>query len=141
MILLCGHYEGVDQRVVDTLVDDEFSIGDYVLTNGALAAMVLTDAVVRLVPGVLGDPESARQDSFSEGLLDCPHYTRPEDINGSKVPAVLMNGNHRQIQDWRDRQSLGRTWQRRPELLEAIELDERQKALLQNFIDEFEQNS
>ncbi|MDH5353524.1 MAG: tRNA (guanosine(37)-N1)-methyltransferase TrmD [Gammaproteobacteria bacterium] len=141
VIFLCGRYEGIDERLIEQEVDEEWSIGDYVISGGELAAMVCIDAMARLIPGALGHQQSAQQDSFSNGLLDCPHYTRPEEFNGSKVPAVLMNGNHRQIQDWRDRQSLGRTWQRRPELIEAVELDERQQALLQNFIDEFEQNS
>lgn len=141
VIFLCGRYEGIDERLIEQEVDEEWSIGDYVISGGELAAMVCIDAMTRLIPGALGHQQSAQQDSFSDGLLDCPHYTRPEEFNGNKVPAVLMNGNHRQIQDWRDRQSLGRTWQRRPELLEAVELDERQQALLQNFIDEFEQNS
>ena len=138
VIFLCGRYEGVDERLIDQEVDEEWSIGDYVISGGELAAMVCIDAMARLIPGALGHEQSAQQDSFSDGLLDCPHYTRPEDINGASVPEVLMGGNHSQIQDWRDRQSLGRTWLRRPELLESIELDERQQRLLQNFIDEFE---
>lgn len=141
VIFLCGRYEGIDERLIEQQVDEEWSIGDYVISGGELAAMVCIDAMVRLIPGALGHQQSAQQDSFSKGLLDCPHYTRPEDINGSKVPAVLMNGNHREIQDWRERQSLGRTWLRRPELLEAIKLDARQQTLLQDFINEFEQNS
>ena len=103
--------------------------------------MVCIDAMARLIPGALGHHQSAQQDSFSEGLLDCPHYTRPESINGAVVPVVLMNGNHRQIEDWRDRQSLGRTWLRRPDLLEAKALDARQQALLQDFINELNQDS
>jgi len=141
VIFLCGRYEGIDERLIEQEVDEEWSIGDYVISGGELAAMVCIDAMARLIPGALGHQLSAQQDSFSDGLLDCPHYTRPEDINGAQVPAVLMNGNHSQIQDWRDRQSLGRTWLRRPELLESIELGERQQRLLQNFIDEFEANS
>ncbi len=141
VIFLCGRYEGVDERLIEQEVDEEWSIGDYVISGGELAAMVCIDAMVRLIPGALGHELSAEQDSFSDGLLDCPHYTRPEAINGARVPAVLMNGDHRQIQDWRDRQSLGRTWFRRPELLESIELDDRQQRLLQNFIDEFEADS
>ena len=141
VILLCGRYEGVDERLIEQEVDEEWSIGDYVISGGELAAMVCIDAMARLIPGALGHQQSAQQDSFSNGLLDCPHYTRPEDIDSAQVPEVLMNGNHSQIQDWRDRQSLGRTWLRRPELLESIELDDRQQRLLQNFIDEFEVNS
>ncbi|MCP4492244.1 MAG: tRNA (guanosine(37)-N1)-methyltransferase TrmD [Gammaproteobacteria bacterium] len=141
VILLCGRYEGVDERLIDQEVDEEWSIGDYVISGGELAAMVCIDAITRIIPGALGHELSAQQDSFSMGLLDCPHYTRPELIDGTGVPEVLMNGNHRQIQDWRSKQSLGRTWRRRPELLERLELDARQQALLQEFIDEFESNS
>ena len=141
VIFLCGRYEGVDERLIEQEVDEEWSIGDYVISGGELAAMVCIDAMARLIPGALGHEQSAQQDSFSEGLLDCPHYTRPEVINGALVPEVLMNGNHQHIQDWRDRQSLGRTWLRRPDLLDSIELDKRQQQLLQNFIDEFEKNS
>lgn len=117
LILICGHYEGVDQRVADHLIDDEISIGDYVLTNGALAAMVVTDAVVRLLPGVLGDAESAVQDSFTERLLDHPHYTRPEVFNGWSVPAELLSGNHAGIARWRREQAEKLTRERRPDLL------------------------
>lgn len=117
VVILCGHYEGVDQRVADHLIDDEISIGDYVLTNGALAAMVFTDAVVRLLPGVLGDAESAVQESFSTGLLDHPHYTRPENFNGWGVPDVLLSGNHAAIEAWRKQRALELTRERRPDLL------------------------
>jgi len=117
LILICGHYEGVDQRVADHLIDEEWSIGDYVLTNGALAAMVVTDAVTRLIPGVLGDAESAVQDSFTGSLLDHPHYTRPEQFQGLDVPAVLLSGNHAAIAQWRAEQSLRLTRERRPDLL------------------------
>jgi len=141
VIFLCGRYEGIDERLIEQEVDEEWSIGDYIISGGELAAMVCIDAMARLIPGVLGHEQSAQQDSFSDGLLDCPHYTRPEDINGALVPEVLMNGNHQHIQDWRDRQSLGRTWLRRPDLLENIELDKRQQQLLQDFIDEFEKSS
>ncbi len=140
-IFLCGRYEGIDERLIDQEVDEEWSIGDYVISGGELAAMVCIDAMTRLIPGALGHELSVQQDSFSHGLLDCPHYTRPELIDGTGVPEVLMNGNHRQIQDWRTKQSLGRTWQRRPELLEKLELDARQQALLQEFIYEFEASS
>jgi len=141
VIFLCGRYEGIDERLIEQEVDEEWSIGDYVISGGELAAMVCIDAMARLIPGALGHEQSAQQDSFSEGLLDSPHYTRPEVINGALVPEVLMNGNHQHIQDWRDRQSLGRTWLRRPDLLEKIELDKRQQQLLQDFIGEFEKNS
>jgi len=136
VIFLSGRYEGIDERLIQQEVDEEWSIGDYVISGGELAAMVCIDAMTRLIPGALGHEQSAQQDSFSEGLLDCPHYTRPEEFQGMKVPEVLMNGNHQQIQDWRDKQSLGRTWQRRPDLLEEIVLDDRQRALLNDYIDE-----
>jgi len=117
LILLCGHYEGVDQRVSDHLVDDEISIGDYVLTNGAIAALIVTDAVVRLLPGVLGDSQSAVQDSFSTGLLDHPHYTRPEVFEDWGIPDVLKSGNHAAIEKWRKERALEATRERRPDLL------------------------
>lgn len=137
VIFLCGRYEGVDERLIEQEVDQEWSIGDYVISGGELAAMVCIDAMTRLIPGALGHEQSAQQDSFSDGLLDYPHYTRPEEYKGMKVPEVLMNGNHRHIEDWRERQSLGRTWQRRPDLLEHKVLDDRQQALLNDFKDEF----
>ncbi len=133
-IFLCGRYEGIDERLIDTEVDDEWSLGDYVISGGELAAMVCIDAMARLLPGTLGHDESAARDSFSDGLLDCPHYTRPEDFDGLRVPRVLLDGNHREIETWREQQALGRTWQRRPELLEQRELDARQRALLDEFI-------
>lgn len=117
LILLCGHYEGIDQRVADHLVDDEISIGDYVLTSGVLPALVLTDAIVRLIPGVLGDAESAQQDSFSAGILDHPHYTRPSEYKGWKAPDVLLGGNHAAIANWRREAALDATKKRRPDLL------------------------
>jgi tRNA (guanine37-N1)-methyltransferase len=137
VIFLCGRYEGIDERLIQQDVDEEWSIGDYVISGGELAAMVCIDAMTRLIPGALGHEQSALQDSFSEGMLDCTHYTRPEEFQGIKVPEVLMNGNHQEIQDWREKQSLGRTWQRRPDLLEHIVLDDRQQALLKEYIDEF----
>jgi tRNA (guanine37-N1)-methyltransferase len=117
LILLCGHYEGVDQRVADHLVDDEISIGDYILTNGVLGALVLTDAIVRLIPGVLGDDQSAVTESFETGLLDHPHYTRPVEFNGWDVPPILLSGNHGSIATWRAEQALEATKKRRPDLL------------------------
>jgi len=117
MILLCGHYEGIDQRVIDTLVHEEISIGDYVLTNGAIAAVVVADAVVRLLPGVLGDAASAVDDSFATGLLEFPHYTRPVDFRGARVPDILLSGNHAAIADWRRAQALEKTRRHRPDLL------------------------
>ena len=117
LIFLCGHYEGIDQRVADHLIDDEISIGDYVLTSGVLPALVITDAVVRLIPGVLGDDQSAEQDSFAEGILDHPHYTRPSEYKGWKVPDVLLSGNHKAIAEWRKETALATTRQRRPDLI------------------------
>jgi len=119
LIFLCGHYEGVDQRIVDTLVDEELSIGDYVLTNGAIAAVVFVDAIVRLIPGVLGDENSAPDDSFSSGLLEFPHYTRPVEFRGARVPDVLLSGNHALIAKWRREQALAKTKRVRPDLLEG----------------------
>ena len=139
VVFLCGRYEGIDERLIQREVDAEWSLGDYVISGGELAAMVCIDAMARLLPGALGHEASAAQDSFSAGLLDCPHYTRPEEYRGDRVPGVLMNGNHREIETWREKQALGRTWQRRPDLLERIELDARQRALLDEFIAEFEQ--
>ena len=134
VIFLCGRYEGIDERLLQHDVDEEWSIGDYVISGGELAAMVCIDAMTRLLPGALGHEDSAAQDSFSDGLLDCPHYTRPEEYRGERVPRVLLDGNHREIEAWREQQALGRTWQRRPELLEKIELNEQQQALLDEFI-------
>jgi len=136
LILVAGRYEGIDERLIELEVDEEWSIGDYVLSGGELAAMVVIDAVTRLLPGALGDENSAQQDSFMEGLLDCPHYTRPEDLDGRQVPDVLLGGNHQQIARWRLKQALGRTWLRRPELLQQKELDAEQQALLNEFIEE-----
>jgi tRNA (guanine37-N1)-methyltransferase len=133
LVLLCGRYEGVDERLVRRTVDDELSIGDYVLSGGELAAMVLIDAVVRQLPGALGDGLSAEQDSFVNGLLDCPHYTRPELYEGEAVPAVLLSGHHAEIERWRLKQSLGRTWLRRPELLERRGMSEAERKLLEEF--------
>ncbi len=139
LILLSGRYEGVDERFLNDRVDQEISIGDFVLTGGELAAMLMIDAIARQIPGVLGNECSAEEDSFVEGLLDCPHYTRPEIYKGQKVPEVLLSGNHAAIRSWRLKQSLGRTWLRRPELLEKIDLDEEQEKLLKEFKCEFKQ--
>ncbi|GLP97176.1 tRNA (guanosine(37)-N1)-methyltransferase TrmD [Paraferrimonas sedimenticola] len=136
LILVCGRYEGVDERVIQTLVDEEWSVGDYVLSGGELPAMTLIDAVSRLVPGVLGKAASAEQDSFSDGLLDCPHYTRPEVLDGRKVPSVLLSGNHEHIRRWRLKQSLGRTWLRRPELFNNLALTDEQTELFAEFVAE-----
>jgi tRNA (guanine37-N1)-methyltransferase len=133
LVLLAGRYEGVDERLIRKSVDDEISIGDYVLSGGELAAMVVIDCVMRQVPGVLGDADSASQDSFVNGLLDCPHYTRPEVFENVLVPQVLLSGNHAEIARWRVKQALGRTWQRRPDLLERRALSVEEQALLEEF--------
>ncbi|MGQ9658692.1 MAG: tRNA (guanosine(37)-N1)-methyltransferase TrmD [Thermochromatium sp.] len=133
-ILLAGRYEGVDERLIEAHVDEEWSIGDYVLSGGELPAMVVMDAVIRLLPGALGHAESARRDSHMDGLLDCPHYTRPEWTEEGAVPSVLLGGDHAAIERWRLRQALGRTWQRRPDLLERRGLSETERALLDDFI-------
>ena len=135
LILVCGRYEGIDERIIQTEVDEEWSIGDYVLSGGELPAMTLIDSVSSLVPGVLGKQASAEQDSFSDGLLDCPHYTRPESLDGLDVPAVLLSGNHEQIRLWRLQQSLGRTLLRRPELLQNLALTDEQTTLLAQFVE------
>jgi tRNA (guanine37-N1)-methyltransferase len=140
MILVAGRYEGIDERLIDALVDEEWSIGDYVLSGGELAAMVLIDAVARLLPGVLGDAESAQQDSFMQGLLDCPHYTRPEVWQQRPVPQVLLSGNHAAIARWRRQQALGRTWERRPELINEQELPAIDRQLLEEYRSERERN-
>lgn len=133
MVLVAGRYEGIDERLLQTVIDEEWSVGDYVLSGGELPAMVLIDAVTRLIPGALGHALSAEQDSFAEGLLDCPHYTRPEEFEGMRVPEVLMSGNHEHIRRWRLKQALGRTWLRRPDLLQARNLTEEQQKLLTDF--------
>lgn len=133
MMLVAGRYEGIDQRVVDELFDEELSIGDYVVSGGELPALVVIDAVARLLPGVLGDAESAQQDSFGEGLLDWPQYTRPEEWEGQVVPAVLQGGNHAEIRRWRLMQALGRTWRIRPELLAGRALSDEERALLEEY--------
>ncbi|MDX7947044.1 tRNA (guanosine(37)-N1)-methyltransferase TrmD [Aeromonas caviae] len=136
LILVAGRYEGIDERVIQTEVDEEWSIGDYVLSGGELPAMTLIDAVSRLVPGVLGDQASAEQDSFTDGLLDHPHYTRPEVLDGLTVPEALTSGNHEVIRRWRLKQSLGRTWQRRPELINNLALTDEQESLLAEYVRE-----
>ncbi|GMR01090.1 MAG: tRNA (guanosine(37)-N1)-methyltransferase TrmD [Gammaproteobacteria bacterium] len=123
LILIAGRYEGIDERLIESLIDEEWSVGDYVLSGGEFAALVVVDAITRLIPGVLGDDESAVQDSFMQGLLDCPHYTRPETVNGQDVPDVLLSGDHKAIRRWRLKQSLGRTWLRRPDLLDVVKKD------------------
>lgn len=134
LILVAGRYEGIDERFVELDCDEEWSIGDYVISGGELAALVVIDAVTRLLPGVLGDKDSAQQDSHSDGLLDCPHFTRPEQIEECSVPEVLLGGNHADIERWRMKQALGRTWQRRPDLLKKKNLSAEQENLLKEFI-------
>lgn len=141
LILVCGRYEGVDERIIQTEVDEEWSIGDYVLSGGELPAMTLIDSVARLVPGVLGKQASAEQDSFSDGLLDCPHYTRPEQLDGLDVPAVLLSGDHEKIRLWRLQQSIGRTFLRRPELFENLALTDEQTTLLAQFVNETDKSA
>lgn len=141
LILVAGRYEGIDERLIETEIDEEWSLGDFVLSGGEMAAMTMMDAVIRLVPGVLGHELSAQQDSFSDGLLDCPHYTRPELHEGQAVPEVLLSGNHEKIRQWRLKQSLGRTWQRRPDLLDALELTNEQQRLLTEYLAELEESS
>jgi tRNA (guanine37-N1)-methyltransferase len=133
LVLVAGRYEGVDERLLQRCVDMEVSIGNYVLSGGELAAMVLMDSIIRWMPGVMGDPESVVQESFVSGFLDCPHYTRPEVYEGAEVPAVLLSGHHALIERWRMKQALGRTWERRQDLLEGVELSEAQKRLLEEY--------
>ena len=131
LVLLCGHYEGVDQRALDTCIDEEISIGDYILTGGELAAMVLTDCVARFIPGVLGSAESPEEESFSDGLLEYPQYTRPRELRGMEVPEVLLSGDHAKIRAWRRQESLRATKRFRPDLLEKADLTEKEKRLLE----------
>ncbi len=133
LVLLCGRYEGVDQRLIDREVDEELSLGDFVLSGGELPAMVLLDAIVRQLPGALNTADSAQEDSFADGLLDCPHYTRPELYENERVPEVLLSGNHAAIRRWRLKQALGRTWLRRPDLFEARKLNKTELKLLEEF--------
>jgi tRNA (guanine37-N1)-methyltransferase len=133
LIFVCGHYEGYDERIRENIVTDEISIGDFVLTGGELGAMVIIDSVVRLLPGVLGNEQSHMKDSFSTGLLEHPHYTRPANFRGMKVPDVLLSGNHRMIEEWREKESLRRTFLRRPDLLYHFELNDKQKKWLEEF--------
>jgi len=136
LILLAGRYEGIDERLIDAEVDEEIAVGDTVVSGGELPAMMVMDALIRHIPGALGHEASAQQDSFVDGLLDCPHYTRPEMINDLEVPKVLLGGDHQAIKKWREKQSLGRTFFRRPDLLAKLDLSEEQKALLEEYIQE-----
>jgi tRNA (guanine37-N1)-methyltransferase len=136
ILLVAGRYEGIDERLIRLEADEALTVGDYVLSGGELPAMLVVDAVARLVPGVLGDENSAAEDSFSDGLLDCPHYTRPEEVEGLRVPAVLLSGDHEAIRRWRLKQSLGRTWRMRPDLLAERALSAEQRKLLDEYIAE-----
>jgi tRNA (guanine37-N1)-methyltransferase len=133
LLFIAGRYEGIDERIIDQDIDEEWSLGDFVLSGGEFAAMVFIDAIIRLLPGSLGHLGSAEQDSFMNGLLDCPHYTRPATINGLSVPDVLLGGNHRDIERWRRKQMLGKTWLKRPDLLEKLELNDTDRRLLVEF--------
>jgi tRNA (guanine37-N1)-methyltransferase len=135
-VLLAGRYEGIDERLIESHVDEELSLGDFVLSGGEIAAMAVIDAVARLLPGVLGDEASASQDSFMEGLLDHPHYTRPEEVDGRRVPEVLLSGDHARIARWRYQQALGRSFKRRPDLVEKLELNNEQQKLLDEYLEE-----
>ena len=141
LVLVAGRYEGVDERLLQSEIDEEWSIGDYVLSGGELPAMIMVDAITRLLPGALGHALSAEQDSHVDGLLDCPHYTRPEEIDGMEIPDVLRSGNHELIRRWRLQQSLGRTWQRRPDLLEKRQLSAEETELLKAYIAANEQQT
>lgn len=136
IVLLAGRYEGIDERLIESHVDEELSLGDFVLSGGEIAAMAVIDAVARLLPGVLGDETSASQDSFMEGLLDHPHYTRPEEIDGRRVPEVLLSGDHARIAKWRYQQALGRSFERRPDLVDKLELNDEQRKLLDEYLEE-----
>jgi tRNA (guanine37-N1)-methyltransferase len=138
LLLVAGRYEGMDERVIRMEADETLTVGDYVLSGGELPAMLVIDAVARLVPGVLGDESSAAEDSFSDGLLDCPHYTRPETVGGLRVPPVLLSGDHEAVRRWRLKQALGRTWSTRPELLAGRELTAEERTLLDQYIAERE---
>ncbi|MDP1930246.1 MAG: tRNA (guanosine(37)-N1)-methyltransferase TrmD [Gammaproteobacteria bacterium] len=138
LVLVCGRYQGIDERLLKNDIDEEWSIGDYVLSGGELGAMVLIDAITRYQPGALGHESSASEDSFADGLLDCPQFTRPQEYQGESVPEVLLGGNHEQIRVWRLKHSLGNTWLKRPDLLEGMILSREQKGLLEQFISEYE---
>lgn len=138
LVFVSGRYEGIDERVISLEIDEEWSLGDYVISGGELASMVMVDAIIRLLPGALGDADSAEQDSFSNGLLDCPHYTRPEEFQGQTVPKILLSGDHQAIKRWRMKQSLGKTWQMRRDLIERISLNSEQKHLLEEYITEYD---
>ncbi len=140
LTLLCGRYEGIDERIFDDFIDEEISIGNYVVSGGEVSAMVLLEGIIRLLPGAIDDLESIKNDSFQNGLLDHPHYTRPDIINGKKIPEVLISGNHQEIEKWRRKNSLGVTWKKRPELLKNVKLSEEDDKLLKEYIAEHEAN-
>jgi tRNA (guanine37-N1)-methyltransferase len=138
LALVCGRYQGIDNRVIDSEIDEELSLGDFVISGGELAAMALIDAMIRFQPGALGDDDSAQQDSFSNGLLHCPEYTRPKEFAGKEVPEVLLSGNHAAIDRWRLKQSLGATWIKRPDLIDRSKLSQDQQEILDQFINEYQ---
>jgi len=140
LVLVAGRYEGIDERLIESHVDEEVSLGDFVLSGGEIAAMAIVDAVARLIPGVLGDADSAQQDSFMDGLLDCPHYTRPEEIDSRRVPDALLSGDHAKISAWRKKEALGRTYKRRPDLLAKLNLSDEQRRLLDEYLRECQDN-
>ena len=140
LVLVAGRYEGIDERLIETEVDEEVSVGDYVVNGGELPAMIMVEALVRQIPGTLGHEESAAQDSFVDGLLDCPHYTRPESMDGLAVPGVLLGGDHQAIGRWRKKQSLGRTYLRRPDLIAKMDLSNEQQSMLEEFLHEQKTN-
>ena len=140
LTFLCGRYEGIDERIINSFIDEEVSIGDYVISGGEVSAMVLLEGIIRLLPGVVDDSESIKQDSFQNGLLDYPHYTRPDIIDGKKTPEVLVSGNHQEIEKWRKKNSLGATWKKRPELLKNVKLSKEDDKLLKEYIAEHESN-
>ncbi len=138
LVMVCGRYQGIDERVLENQIDEEWSLGDFIISGGELAAMVIIDAVTRLQPGALGSEECVELDTFAAGLLHCPQYTRPQTVAGQSVPAELLSGDHERIRQWRLKHSLGATWRKRPDLLDGMELDSQQQALLREYIDEFE---
>ena len=140
LTILCGRYEGVDERIIREFVDEEISLGDYVISGGEIASMVIIEGIARLLPGVVDDYESINQDSFQKGILDFPHYTRPDNIDNHPIPKVLLSGNHIEIKKWRRKQSLGATWHKRPELLKNVKLSEEDDKLLKEYISEFKEN-
>jgi len=139
LVFVCGHYEDIDERVREVLITDEISIGDYILTGGEIPTLVVLDSIIRLLPDVLGNEDSAIEDSFTDGLLDCPHYTRPSNFRGLEVPEVLISGNHAKIEEWRMKQKLKLTYQKRPELLEKVSLDKKSLKLLKEIKEELKQ--